>query len=165
MRTRHWLALTIAGASLLLALFLAGGDQVRWEGVEPGDGATGPAPQVVALRFSDVPEPGVVHLEVIGPDGRDVVRGTPAVQGDRIVASVDAGADGLYQVTYHVELAGAVVTGSSAFSVGAGAAGGTEAAGGHAHLQRDPMSAGLLLLDLVLVTIVAVLILRRPRLR
>ena len=141
------------GALLVLAVVLGSAVMLRDGGQEPprlqDARVSGGA---VVLSFSERPVAALSHVSVTGGTG------TPAVaSGDALVVPL-TGASDPHVVTYHAvfadgrELAGEAAPGRSA----------PASAAGHEH-GADPVGAVLLLIDALAVTVVAVLLLRRPR--
>ena len=119
--TGAWLALV---AAVLVVATTAGPASAHAELVstDPAEGATVQSmPRTVTLTFSEqVRTPAFV--KVTGPAG-DVATGEPRIVDDRVVQSVDAGADpGSYEVSYRISSAdGHAVGGSVPFTLaGAG---------------------------------------------
>lgn len=177
-RRGWWLGALVALVVVAVLVLLVREEPARVSAVEPSNGAAltvGPAE--VALVFTRVPQPREMHLTVVGPGGTVVTRGVPTLVDRRAVAPVAVARAGLYRVAYHVVLAdGHQESGSSQFTVGlavpmAGSAPGADvgpvAAGdtGHEHLRRDNSTLVLLTLDLLMIGVVVVLVLRRPRRR
>jgi len=151
----------------------AGGTLV---GGDPADGAVLPsAPTSVELEFSAAPDPALSHISVRDAAGHEVSSG-PAVRdsGRTLRQPVAATEPGDYSVAFHVEFAdGSELVGARFFSAGTGlppAAGAAEraaataAVGAHEH-GVDPLSAVLLVVDLVVGLSVVLLLMRRPRSR
>jgi hypothetical protein len=123
----------------------------------------------VTLQFSGTTELAVAHVVVEDPRGVTVSRGDAEVSGPRVRQPVNATGDGLFQVGYHVVATdGTESSGVLRFTVGAAPAAGPvprapEAAVGHVHLTKDPLSLLLVLIDLVLVVVLLIVMLgRRP---
>ena len=133
----------------------------------PPDGATLPAPPAeVTLTVTRDPIVTKSRLVVLGPDGRTVSRsGTPAGTGRRLTQGVSTAQTGVFTIAYRVVFAdGGREEGVRRFTVGA-AGHAHDAAGrpGHAH-SIDPVSAALLVVDGgVALTVVILLMTRRPR--
>jgi methionine-rich copper-binding protein CopC len=141
-------------------------------GTQPANGAAlaGP-PTGVELSFSAAVDPDRSHVSVRDGSGAAVGTGEPRlVTPDRLRQPVAIASAGEVTVDYHVLLvSGERVAGTLRFSVETATATGSEAvvaaapaAGAHRH-QVDPLSAGLLILDGVVVLVVLALLARRPR--
>lgn len=91
---------------------------------DPEDGAAlEAAPERVTLSFNEEINPSFVTVAVTGADRTDHVRGEATVEGEQVSAGIGPLDDGEYTVGYRVTSAdGHVITGSSRFTVGAGAA-------------------------------------------
>ena len=76
-------------------------------GSSPAPGATVATPvQRVTLDFEEPPSTRVLQVAVIGPDGRDLVRGTPRLLGARVIADVRRPTrPGSYEISYRVAAA------------------------------------------------------------
>ncbi|GAA2868401.1 hypothetical protein Acy02nite_84210 [Actinoplanes cyaneus] len=170
----HHRRLLAAGVLVLATLVIVAlrggiGDEPRLTGMDPPDGARLDAiPTVVTLDFAD--DPQLAHLVVEDPAGRTVSSGDTRVDGARVAVPVQAGSEGLYQVGYHVTFArGGELAGTTSFTVGTAAAAGRpaapDAAAGHTHAGKDPLSLVLLAVDLLLTAVLLFLLLRRPRTR
>lgn len=105
------------------------------DGTDPTRGSiVDPAPTVLTLNFSERVVPVDKRIKVIGPDGKDVVDGTPTSAGDGARLRIPVAkslADGTYLVSYRVISAdGHPIAGSYTFSVRVPSALGANASNG-----------------------------------
>jgi methionine-rich copper-binding protein CopC len=144
-------------------------------GSSPAAGsALGPAPARVVLTFAGVPDVALSHISVLA-DGGAAVNAGDARRGPARTLSQPVSIDepGNFTVAYHVEFeGGGESTGSLRFSVGTGAAppapdlaarrATANALTAHEH-GVDPLSAGLLVINgVVVLAVLGLLYLRRP---
>jgi hypothetical protein len=122
---------------------------------------------MVTLEFSGATRLAVAHVVVEDAHGATVSRGEPELAGSRVSQPLNAGGDGVFQVGYHVVSSnGAESAGVVRFTVGPSPAAGPappapDAAVGHVHLTKDPLSLLLVLIDLVLVVVLLIVMLGR----
>ncbi|MEV6304184.1 copper resistance CopC family protein [Actinoplanes sp. NPDC051861] len=148
---------------------LAEPETARFTGTVPADGASLAAPPAeFEVVFDGRVRARAFHLVVSSAGGEQVPTEEPWVDGSRLVLPIAGLAAGQYTAAYHVLFGdGQQVAGSARFTVAGGAgapvAGGApDAHGGHG--ADDPLSLGLLLVDLVLaLVLVGALVLRRWR--
>ena len=146
-----------------------GGAAVRLAGSNPADGAQlGSVPAAVTLDFSGIARLGSVHVVVEDASGATVSRGAPQISGNQVIQPVSATGDGLFQIGYHlVSTDGAELSGVLRFTVGPASAAAAppapDAAAGHTHLSKDPLSLLLVLIDLILTVVLLVAMLGRRR--
>jgi methionine-rich copper-binding protein CopC len=142
----------------------------------PANGAAlASAPDAVLLTFSAPPAPDQSHVSTRDRSGREVGTGEPTLAGSaglRLPVSIRSSGD--YTIAYHVVFDdGTDVIGVLRFSVGTGVPPSSldaaqvaqvrqSVATGHEHTV-DPLSATLLVADLVVLVGVVLLLLRRPR--
>ncbi|MEU9829816.1 copper resistance CopC family protein [Micromonospora chersina] len=173
-RRRRGAAALVVILSIGVAVFLARGDRdsVALEAIDPADNSTVGAPvDRIRLTLPGTPAPAELHVAVTTASGRRVEAGPPEVRGRTVAVPVRADADGPYTVTYHAELSDRrQVSGTSRFTIGSGTggmsarAGAAEApTGGHQHQNSDPLNQFLLVVDVLLISALAGLMLRRPR--
>ncbi|WP_426502253.1 copper resistance CopC family protein [Dactylosporangium sp. McL0621] len=166
----------VAAVAITVATLALLDPPARFTGTDPADGTVlGAPPSRVAAVFTGGFEPREMHLTVApAGGGPSVTTGPVRRDGSAITVAVSITATGEYLVGYHVLLAdGRELSGITRFTVSgtgpAPAAGGppaeAEGDGGHVHGGDDPLSLGLLALDLVLLVVVAIVLLRRPRRR
>jgi methionine-rich copper-binding protein CopC len=169
-RLGGWLVLAVAVTVIALAAVAAPGP-VRLAEAFPADGAALNAPPTdVWIAFSDGVPADTFHL-VVAPDGGGAtVSGTPRQDGRVLAVPVSISEPGGYRVGYHLLLPdGRQLSGVIRFSVTA--AGDPVAAPrvpsgrgtGHEHAGRDPLTLGLLVVDLVLIAGLLAVMIRRPR--
>ncbi|MEW2428640.1 copper resistance CopC family protein [Micromonospora sp. NPDC047644] len=173
----RWFGYLIAAVVCAVVALAALTDQpsARVAAVTPADGATvaGPPAEVV-VTFEGTVRAREFHLAV-APAGqsRSIAAGPAKLEEQRLVLPVRVQTAGAYLAAYHVLLTdGRQLSGTTRFTVAAGGPPVSVAAdapsvgpGGHQHGADDPLSVGLLVLDLLLVVVVAVVLLRRPRVR
>jgi methionine-rich copper-binding protein CopC len=154
-----------AAVAVLAPALTSGGGPVQVSATLPSDGASLDRPPAeVAVDLTDVVAAREYHLTVV-PDGGGppVTTGGVQLAETRLQVPVAVGPGG-YQAAYHVWLAdGRQLSGMFRFTVGgSGPAealpGGAPA--GHAHGGDDPLNAGLLVVDLLLVAVVLGLLAR-----
>ena len=172
-RLGGWLVASVAIAVVVLAA-VAEPAPVRLASTFPTDGAELDAPPAeVSIAFSALPRPETFHLTVAPDGGGAPVSGAARVDGPVLTVPVSITGTGGYVVGYHVLLAdGHQLSGSTRFSVTTTGApvtrprdlsGAGGAAAGHDHAGRDPLSLGLLAVNLVLIATLLVVMIRRPR--
>src|SRR4051794_906538 len=125
-RWRRAAAVAVVGVAVLTALLLLRpGPQGpgRLVGENPADGARlARAPATVELTFSGDVDPAEAHLAVRDAAGRSSPE-SPHVDGPVVRVPLRASGNGTYRVGFHVVLdGGAELTGTTAFTVGTGAA-------------------------------------------
>jgi methionine-rich copper-binding protein CopC len=174
---RHLAGLSVALVAVLVVVLAVdtGRSPLRVVDTQPADGAVLDAPpREVSVSLSGVRQPEELHLSAAHAGRRAPVSTSPgSLQGQRLVVPVSIQEAGDYLLAYHVRLAdGQQVSGVSRFTVArpgkpvAAVAGRQPAtAADHDHAGDDPLSGAFLLVDLVLVLVVAVVLVRRPRLR
>lgn len=168
-RARRWLPVVLSAAILAAALVTvllqqqSGAASVRLAGSDPADNARlGSVPATVTLRFSGTTELALAHVVVEDAHGATVSRGDAEISGSRVSQSLNAHGDGLFQVGFHVVSSdGAESAGVLRFTVGVSAAAGPappapQAAVGHVHVTKDPLSLLLVLVGLVLVVVLLI---------
>ncbi|MDI1461475.1 copper resistance protein CopC [Catellatospora sp. KI3] len=163
------LMVLVVGGTAVLSL-LTDTEPPALSTVSPADGAVvGSAPTEVELTFAGTFEPREVHVTVADAAGR-TVGDRPEVDGDVVGVPVVLGADGGYLVAYHIVLAdGQVLAGQTGFRYTRGAVASAPprtappAASGHSHGGDDPLSIGLTFLAAVLVAVMVMMMVRRPR--
>jgi methionine-rich copper-binding protein CopC len=179
-RTSRAARKTLALALLVLAA-VALTPSISWANQQvtatsPGNGAAlATAPAAVELSVSAAPDPNNSHLAVVDSSGTRMVSGPLWISGQTLRQPMTIPHAGNYTVAYHVGLVdGGQLSGAWHFSIGTGIAppalddaarqASTAAVAGHNH-SVDPISAGLLGLDgVVLFGVVALLVRRRtPR--
>jgi hypothetical protein len=170
-RYRLILAGAVVAAALLAAVLLhrdqPGGPAPQLSGSDPADGAhLGVVPATVTLVFSAEPER--VHVVVEDAQSATVSAGETRVAGNRVTQAVSADHQGLYQLGYHAEFPdGSDLAGALRFTVGAASTGEAppppDAAAGHVHLQKDPLSLVLIVVDLVFTVVLAAVLVGRRR--
>jgi methionine-rich copper-binding protein CopC len=162
----------VAAAVAAVLLFAALADPpTRLAGTTPADGAVLTAPPAqVAVDLTSAAEPREIHLAVApAAGGEPVDAGPPRMTGSRLAAPVSIAGPGAYVVAFHLVLPdGSTIAGASRFTVTA--AGPTPAdpaaealaerafadrPAGHQHAGGDPVSLGLLAVDLALLAVVA----------
>lgn len=172
-RAGGWIVALVALSVAVLAL-VADPPAVRQVASDPADGAVLAAPpSSVRVQFSGLVHPAELHLTVTRQaDGASVTGGPPpALDGQVLTVPVDLDRPGDYLVGHHVRLLdGRESTGVSRFRLTA--TGPTRAAGppiasagAHQHGGDDPLSRGLLIVDLLLIITAATVLLRPARLR
>jgi len=173
---RRWPRLVLAAAVLAAALvavvllYRPSSAPVRLIGSDPAaDARLGVAPGTVTLQFSGATPLAFAHVVVEDARGATVSRGDAELTGSRVSQPLNAGGDGLFQIGYHVVSSdGAESAGVLRFSVGTAPDAGPappapDAAAGHVHLTKDPLSLLLILVDLVLVVVLLIAMLGRRR--
>jgi methionine-rich copper-binding protein CopC len=165
----RYLGLGAAGVVVALAAWLLSMPAAPALGSSnPSDGATlARAPDAVELAFTTAPDLSVSHVWVRDGAGQSVNTGDLRLDGaDRLRQPVDRLATGTLTVTYHVTFTtGAELIGALHFGVGVTPSAPAVAAPAHDH-GVDPISAVLLALDgVIAVTVVVLLLVRRPRAR
>ncbi|HTF10875.1 MAG TPA: copper resistance CopC family protein [Asanoa sp.] len=171
------LVLAVAVAVVALAV-VAASSPVRLAETFPTDGDALKAPPAeVWIAFSDVVRPQTFHLAVVPDGGGPPVSGTAHLDGSFLAVPVSISGPGGYRVGYHVLLPdGRQLSGVTRFSVtGAGdpvAALRDPATAArdlsdpgicHEHAGRDPLTLGLLVVDLVLIVGLLAVMIRRSR--
>ncbi|GHJ44256.1 hypothetical protein Cs7R123_15980 [Catellatospora sp. TT07R-123] len=165
------LMVVVVAATTVLSL-ITESEPAGLSGITPADTAVvGTAPTRVVLTFAGSFQPREVHVTVADAAGR-TVGDQVQTDGGTVAVPVAITADGGYLVAYHVVLAdGQVLAGQSGFRFTRGAADSAPPqtalpqAGGHAHGGDDPLSIGLTFLAAVLVAVMVMLMVRRPRAR
>jgi len=166
-----------AGAATVVLVALAVGvlafastaAPATFEAVTPSAGAQlSVAPQDVSVQFAGHFEPAEYHMSVVSANGTAVGCGPVVLSTQMIKTAVQISTPGTYRVAYHVLLAdGRELAGESAFTVANGRSGPCEAAAPQAdHVHGDdPLSVVLTLIAVGSIFALAVIVLRRPRLR
>jgi methionine-rich copper-binding protein CopC len=167
-----WIVAAVAVAVVVLAL-AAEPPPLRQVTSDPADGAVVDVPPAsVRVGFTGLVHPAESHLTVTRrADGATVSQAAATLDGQTLTVPVGLDRPGDYLLGYHVRLAdGSQVSGVSRFRVtGTGPARGTVPAtgpaGAHAHGADDPVSRGLLVLDLLLIAGAVTILLRPARMR
>jgi methionine-rich copper-binding protein CopC len=160
----------ILGAVLVAAALLRqpGSAPLRLSGSQPAENARlGSAPGTVTLQFSGAAQLAIAHVAIEDAHGARVSYGDAQISGSRVSQPMTAAGEGLFQVGFHVVSSdGAESAGVLRFTVGSSPVAGPtppapDAAVGHVHLTKDPLSLMLVLIDLVLVVVLLIAMLRR----
>jgi copper resistance protein C len=177
--SRRWAgtAAVAAVAALVVSLMVnLNATPARLTAAVPGDGtALASAPAQVSLTFSAPLDADNTHVAVGTGDGVRVPGGAARVSGRTLVLPVRITGRGTYLVAYHAVLGdGREVSGVTRFVVTSGpppadvvpptrSEDWAGAAGTHAHEATDPLSVGLLVANAILIVVVVVMLVRRPR--
>jgi copper resistance protein C len=146
------------------AILVSGVDGDRVVTTTPADGAVLAAPPAeVELALSNAADVGESHVTVRDASGTTMnAGGLHASSHDRLRQPVAIASTGAYEVVYHIVFAnGHSAIGTIRFGVGSKVDDVPAGAEPHAHGEIDPMGAGLLVADGVVLAAVSVLLLRR----
>lgn len=161
----------VAGVAVAIAalIYSTASAPATLTGVFPADGTRlATAPAEVSVNYVGAFRPSEFHLTVASATGATVTCAEPSVNEHSVTVPVHITEAGLYRIAYHGILSdGRTTSGITAFTVESGQVTGCQtvaAPQGHVH-GKDPLSVVLTCVALSSIAALAVIMLRRPRLR
>jgi methionine-rich copper-binding protein CopC len=154
-------AVAVGGAAVAVLAAVAGprSDATVLAGATPASGArVDTAPHAVSLSFTT--DVVTAHVAVSGAR----TDAAPRIDGATVSQPVTDTAEGRHEVSYHVQAAdGAETSGTLWFTVGDAGAEVAPSTGAHDHTRVDPLTAAVLLANVVAMVVLGALFLRGGR--